>query len=1099
MSDDPDFSTDEPDKFSSQISESLAKSSSSGSVARSSRKSRKSQKRSIFDPVSIVDPVTPAGHDRCTMSGLVDAAEAWGGDESGYRSDNTSTSVRNSAQQSRLQRITAVASWSNLRSLSTRKAHQVKRCFSREGFHSGCHHVSTRIADSTKFAMLTTSLTVYALFGDDFRLAYMQMHTDVVFDVLTILCIVVFFIEIVATCIAKVDYIGGFWFWMDAFPTGTLLLDLTFVADALFCSNVDGGSALKSGKAGRAGARAGRTVRIIRLVRLVKVYKMCMALLEQREQDKISQEREQERKEMALQGTTSLASHYGAPGEDIQDDEQVVRSGSLSQVAAQLKTAKNQSETRVGKKLSEMTTRRVICLVLIMLFGLPLFLPGTHDYDELKSSPSLAIELLFHKWQKWCPFNATHPSEPPACFRPDFSGTNLAAGLPPNQPSTSPYRPEARLWFERYLLSFLYQHHEGNFAWKAYWIGLNSNKLAARLGSRTVANERLAKLGQLSQAELLGNYSLPPTAWDQTFAGEDWVSSIVKLAPEVKTRLTSLWTEECMGFIGVALRKGDVRGGASCTLNEELRCMEMEYYTPLSSSDAEADDIKLLFVFDRRGTMWTEASLGMLQTIFICLAVGIGAVVFNNDANTLLLMPIERMMGKLNVIKGNPMAAMRLGDQEFKRKECESTEFQDKVAGANKFKRCWYHFKSTQKTQDPMETVILEKTIVQLGGLLALCFGEEGGSIIGKYIGDADRGTDKGSAVDIMVAGHRVDAIIAVCQIRQVNYVALTLQEECLLFVNMVSEIVHMVADDYSGAPNKNIGDYFVLAWNYDVCHIDDKSSRMKLNDMAVLACVKIRAEVTKSRDLRSYCCLNHLTSEGGDVMSVDVGLGLHTGWVVEGAIGSPFKIDASYMSPNVKIADQLQEATVQYGTPIIMSDVVVASCSPELAAMCRIIDQVNVKSLKRPMRIHTIDLDTSKLVLPKGQHIIEKKTTKNRYKWRQWQDRQKAAKWKDEFKVWEQFYVDKDLIKIRSTFTDEFYRRFFTAYRNYEAGEWMVARDLFYTCHFEPKFHTPPVNADRDDWPPDGPTRALLEFMQGHAFESPPNWPGYRLLKETR
>merc|ERR1719506_1125250 len=101
-------------------------------------------------------------------------------------------------------------------------------------------------------------------------------------------------------------------------------------------------------------------------------------------------------------------------------------------------------------------------------------------------------------------------------------------------------------------------------------------------------------------------------------------------------------------------------------------------------------------------------------------------------------------------------------------------------------------------------------------------------------------------------------------------------------------------------------------------------------------------------------------------------------------------------------------------------------------------------------MRIHTIDLDTSKLVLPEGQHIVEKKTTKNRYKWRQWQDRQKAAKWKDEFKVWAQFYVDKDLIKIRSTFTDEFYRRFFTAYRNYEAGEWMVARDLFYPCHFE-------------------------------------------------
>ena len=30
---------------------------------------------------------------------------------------------------------------------------------------------------------------------------------------------------------------------------------------------------------------------------------------------------------------------------------------------------------------------------------------------------------------------------------------------------------------------------------------------------------------------------------------------------------------------------------------------------------------------------------------------------------------------------------------------------------------------------------------------------------------------------------------------------------------------------------------------------------------------------------------------------------GLHLGWAIEGAIGSKFKIDASYLSPNVNIA----------------------------------------------------------------------------------------------------------------------------------------------------------------------------------------------------
>jgi len=42
----------------------------------------------------------------------------------------------------------------------------------------------------------------------------------------------------------------------------------------------------------------------------------------------------------------------------------------------------------------------------------------------------------------------------------------------------------------------------------------------------------------------------------------------------------------------------------------------------------------------------------------------------------------------------------------------------------------------------------------------------------------------------------------------------------------------------------------------------------------------------------------------------VDMGFGLHQGWAIEGAIGSVFKIDASYLSPNVNMASRLEAAT---------------------------------------------------------------------------------------------------------------------------------------------------------------------------------------------
>lgn len=42
----------------------------------------------------------------------------------------------------------------------------------------------------------------------------------------------------------------------------------------------------------------------------------------------------------------------------------------------------------------------------------------------------------------------------------------------------------------------------------------------------------------------------------------------------------------------------------------------------------------------------------------------------------------------------------------------------------------------------------------------------------------------------------------------------------------------------------------------------------------------------------------------------VKMGYGLHVGWAIEGAIGSEFKIDASYLSPNVNMASTLEGTT---------------------------------------------------------------------------------------------------------------------------------------------------------------------------------------------
>ena len=74
------------------------------------------------------------------------------------------------------------------------------------------------------------------------------------------------------------------------------------------------------------------------------------------------------------------------------------------------------------------------------------------------------------------------------------------------------------------------------------------------------------------------------------------------------------------------------------------------------------------------------------------------------------------------------------------------------------------------------------------------------------------------------------------------------------------------------------------------------------------------------------------------------MGFGLHVGWAIEGAIGSRFKIDASYLSPHVNMASRLEAATKQFGSSILVSEDFAKLLTPGLRRRVRQIDCVTVK-----------------------------------------------------------------------------------------------------------------------------------------------------------
>ena len=106
--------------------------------------------------------------------------------------------------------------------------------------------------------------------------------------------------------------------------------------------------------------------------------------------------------------------------------------------------------------------------------------------------------------------------------------------------------------------------------------------------------------------------------------------------------------------------------------------------------------------------------------------------------------------------------------------------------------------------QKQYETAVLERAIVKISHLLALGFGEAGGSIIGQNM-------NNGGELNPMMPGNKTYAIFGFCILD--NFIETTeiLQEDIMSYVNSVAEITHSIVDRYGGAANKNIGDSFLL------------------------------------------------------------------------------------------------------------------------------------------------------------------------------------------------------------------------------------------------------------------------------------------------
>lgn len=148
-------------------------------------------------------------------------------------------------------------------------------------------------------------------------------------------------------------------------------------------------------------------------------------------------------------------------------------------------------------------------------------------------------------------------------------------------------------------------------------------------------------------------------------------------------------------------------------------------------------------------------------------------------------------------------------------------------------------------------------------------------------------------------------------------------------FSNMTLAIL-----EHNGTIDKFIGDSIMATWGAPI------KSGTHATD-AVLAALTM---IEKLRTVNQWL-------EQHQLDAIDIGIGVHTGEVILGSIGSDQKADYTVIGDNVNLASRLEGATKIYGCPLLLSEKTYELLED---VPCAMIDIIRVKGKKRPVKIYT-------------------------------------------------------------------------------------------------------------------------------------------------
>lgn len=157
--------------------------------------------------------------------------------------------------------------------------------------------------------------------------------------------------------------------------------------------------------------------------------------------------------------------------------------------------------------------------------------------------------------------------------------------------------------------------------------------------------------------------------------------------------------------------------------------------------------------------------------------------------------------------------------------------------------------------------------------------------------------------------------------------------------VNMLNEyfkIMVSIINKHHGVVDKFIGDAIMAVWGAPESHGNDAANALK-------ACIEMRIAVDK---------LNKDRLEQGKP-EIKIGMGLHSGPLIAGTIGSDDRMEYTVIGDTVNMASRIESATKAYGTDLLISEVTQDRVKDLF--ICEVAGTAEVKGKSEPLKLYRV------------------------------------------------------------------------------------------------------------------------------------------------